>query len=103
MDASDVDMKATSECIYVNEKLTLLDGSSAAIGSVKPGQRIVTNDGYKTVMLRHHSKTKECIEITTRSGKKIVVSKDHKFPTSSGRISFNSGLKEGVKLNVRGV
>jgi len=52
-------------------------------------------------MLVHHRKLKDCVKIKTKSGKEIVVSKDHIFPTNMGRISVNLGLKVGDKFNTK--
>jgi len=40
-------------------------------------------------------------EITTKSGKKIKCSAKHKFPTSAGLQSLESGLKIGSKLIIK--
>jgi intein/homing endonuclease len=66
---------------------------------VEVGDKIVSNDGYKTVMTVHHKKIKDTIKITLKSGKTIIVSKDHIFPTNKGRCSVNTGLSVGHKLN----
>jgi intein/homing endonuclease len=39
----------------------------------------------------HHSKLKQCFKIRLESGKEIIVSGDHIFPTKRGRISILSG------------
>jgi replicative DNA helicase len=96
---SDVDMANTSECIYVNELVTLRDGSTKTIGEVQPGDQIQSQDWYKTVQMVHHKKMKNCVKIKTKLGKEIIVSKDHVFPTDSGRVSVNTGLQIGCRLN----
>lgn len=96
---SDPGMEDTSECIYVNEKVNIFGGGVKKIGDIRPGDMITDNDLYKTTMFVHHTKPKHCICIGLSSGKKIIVSKDHIFPTNIGRVSFNTGLKEGIKLN----
>ena len=95
---TDVDMTNTSECVSVYELITLRDGSKKKIGDVILGDQITSNDGYKTVMFVHHKKMKQCVRITTKSGKSIVVSKDHMFPTNYGRCCVNTGLDVGYKL-----
>lgn len=92
-------LEDTSECIWVEEPVTLLDGSTKRIGDIIPGDQIISNDGYKTTMFVHHTKPKDCIKLTLKSGKTITVSKDHIFPTSSGRKSINTGLVIGDILN----
>lgn len=95
---SDVDMSDTSECIYIHEKVKLRDGTYKEMNDIKPGDQIVSQDLYKTVQMVHHKKNKDCIKITTKSGKTIIVSRDHVFPTNTGRKSFNSGLVVGDLL-----
>jgi hypothetical protein len=96
---TDPGLEDTSECIFVDEKVKLLNGAEKRIGDVVPGDQILSQDEYKTVMFVHHQKPKECVEITLKSGKSITVSKDHVFPTKDGRKSINSGLKIGDILN----
>ena len=97
--SSDIDLTNTSECIFVDETITLRDGSVKKIGDVELGDQVTANDGYKTAMFIHHKKMKDCVKITLKSGKTIIVSKDHVFPTNAGRCSINTGLAVGYKLN----
>lgn len=99
-DNSDIDLSHTSECIEVNQEVCMTDGTRKKIGDVSIGDQITSNDGYKTVMVVHHKKMKDCVRISLKSGKSIVVSKDHIFPTKSSdgsisRISINNGLCVG--------
>lgn len=96
---SDVDISNTSECIYVNEEVKLRDGTVKKISDIRPGDQITSQDWYKTVQIVHHKKIKECVKITLKSGKTIIVSKDHSFPTNKGRVSVNTGLEIGDMLN----
>lgn len=101
---SDVDLTNTSECIFVEEKVKKDTGEEVEIQSLKPGDRIEADDGTKLVTMVHHPKKKNCIRIKTKSGKTIMVSKDHVFPIKDGqgnvkRISYNQGLREGMFLN----
>jgi replicative DNA helicase len=98
--ATDIEMDSVSECIFVNETVTLRDGSTKKIGDISVGDQISANDDYKTVLLVHHKKMKQCYKITLKSGKTITVSGDHTFPTNRGRISINMGnLQTGDRLN----
>ena len=97
--STDVDLTDTAECICVDELVTLVDGSIKKIGDVVPGDQITAHDDYKTTMFVHHKKPKECVKITLASGKTIMVSKDHVFPTKQGRKSINTGLSIGDLLN----
>ncbi len=96
---SDIDLTNTSECIFSDEKVEKRDGTLTKIKEVKPGDQIKSNDGYKTVMFAHHEKIKKCFKITTNSGKTIICSEDHVFPTDTGRISIKTGLEIGNKLS----
>jgi replicative DNA helicase len=96
--SSDVEMTDTSECIWVEEKVTLRDGSQKKIADVKVGDQLLDGVMYKTVSMVHHPKKKSCYKITLASGKTIVVSADHVFPTNKGRMNIKSGLTVGVKL-----
>lgn len=98
-DNSDIDLAHTSECIFVDEKILLVNGIEKNIGDAEVGDQITANDEYKTIIQVHHKKMKKCVKITTKSGKRIIVSKDHIFPTNKGRISVNTGLKIGDKLH----
>lgn len=97
--SSDPDLTDTSECIFVNEKVELLDGTKKCISDVVPGDQLISQDEFKTVMLVHHKKPKECVKITLKSGKTIIVSKNHVFPTNNGRKSIDTGLQIGDLLH----
>ena len=96
---SDPDLTDTSECIFIDETIQMRDGNTKKISEVSVGDQIKSQDSYKTVMMVHHKKEKECIKIVTKNGKTIIVSKDHIFPTNNGRKSFNSGLTIGDYIN----
>jgi len=97
--SSDVEITDTSECIFVDETIEMRDGNIKKISEVSVGDQIKSQDSYKTVMMIHHKKEKECIKVITKNGKTIIVSKEHIFPTNNGRKSFNSGLSVGDYLN----
>jgi len=93
------DLATISECIEVNQLVKLRDGTEMRIGDLKPGDQITANDGYKTVKQVHHRDVKKCYKITTRSGKTIIVSDKHKFPTNRGRLSLVDGLTVGDRVH----
>lgn len=97
----DVDLTNTSECIYSEEKVEKRNGDIVKICELEPGDQITSNDGYKTVMFKHHEKIKKCFKITTKGGKSIICSEDHVFPTDRGRISIKTGLRVGSKLSIK--
>lgn len=103
---SDADMTDTSECIYINEMVTLRNGSFKTMNDINIGDQILANDEFKTVMFKHHNKMKDCVRITTESGKSIIVSKQHIFPTKNSagiisRCSVSTGLMIGDKLHTK--
>lgn len=106
--SSDVEITDTSECIALTEKVEMRDGGFKMMDEIEIGDQIKANDDYKTVMFRHHNKVKDCIKIKTKSGKEIVVSKDHVFPIKNQdgivrRLSYSQGLKAGHQLNTKKV
>jgi len=98
---TDVDLTNTSECIYFEEKVEKRSGEHVSIKTLIPGDQIIANDDYKTVMFAHHEKIKPCFKITTKKGHSIICSEEHKFPTSKGRISIKTGLGVGAKLSTK--
>jgi intein/homing endonuclease len=94
-----LELQDTSECIFVDELVETLGGETKKISDVVPGDQLISQDEFKTVMFVHHKKPKDCVRITLKSGKSIIVSKDHVFPTKSGRKSVNTGLNVGDLLN----
>lgn len=96
---SDIGMEATSECIWINENVQLRSNEIIPIKDIKVGDQLKDNLMYKTVVGTHHPTIKKCYKVTLKSGKTIVVSADHVFPTNNGRLSINQGLKVGMKLH----
>lgn len=93
------DLTATSECLdfytIVNER----NKGDVYIKDVEVGDQLQSHDGYNVVRMKHCPKTKKAYKITTKSGKEIICSADHKFPTDKGRISINEGLSKGTKIS----
>ena len=92
-------MEGISECIEVNQLVTLRDGTVKKIVDIEFGDQVLANDGYKTVTQVHHRKIKPCYKITLKSGKEIIVSDKHKFPTKRGRMSIVDGIRTGDSLS----
>ena len=92
-------MEGISECIEVNQLVTLRDGTVKKIGDIQFGDQVLANDRYKTVTQVHHRKIKPCYKITLKSGKEIIVSDKHKFPTKRGRMSIVDGIRTGDSLS----
>lgn len=98
MGASDFDMSDISECLDPN---TLVDheyNGKIKLKDLQVGDRIMGSFGYTTVSVVHHPKPKKAFKIKLKSGKEIVCSADHIFPTKNGRYCINTGLVVGDKL-----
>jgi replicative DNA helicase len=65
---------------------------------VKIGDEIKTDKGYNTVLNISDIEKQKSYKIKTKSGKEIICSGNHKFPTEFGTMTINVGLKEGIKL-----
>lgn len=96
--ASDIDFTYTSECLDPKTKVIKIDGTHTNIEEIKPGDKILGTNGFVTVTAVHHPKIKKKYKIVTKSGKEIICSSDHKFPTDKGRKSINTGLSIGTKV-----
>lgn len=99
-DSSDISMSDVAECIHVDSKVETPEGK-IKIKDVKTGDLILSHDGFRPVIQVSHKKTKEVYKIKTKSGKEILVSSEHIFPTQKGRLSISKGLKVGDFLNVK--
>lgn len=99
-----------TQCVTVtasqlNRCLTLdtlveINGVQTAIKQVKVGDFLTSNVGPVKVLEVLPIIKQQVFEITTKSGKKIKCSAKHKFPTQTGLLSIETGLKIGEKLQV---
>jgi len=95
---TDVELTDTSECLDPTSQVITESGDTIEIQRLKPGDRILGSNGFVSVIQVHHSKIKKLYKIKTRSGKNIICSADHIFPTSEGRKNINNGLRVGCKI-----
>lgn len=103
MSTNDVEMTDIAECVSLSTKIYKKEGGEYTVSSIRNLQVGDIIRGYeKDVIVKRvfPIKTKKAIRITTKSGKTIVCSMDHKIPTQKGMISFNSGLCVGDKVVV---
>lgn len=96
--ATDFELNEVGECIDVNSKLITKKGE-VAIKDINVGDTILGSNGWTTVLIKHHPKIKKVYKIKTKSGKEIICSLEHQFPTNNGRKSIKEGLRIGDKLN----
>lgn len=86
-----------NRCLSV-DTLVEVNGKKIKIDSVKIGDYLTSNEGPVQV-LEILPKIKQSVyEITLKSGKKIICSTKHKFPTINGIKTLETGLKVGDKL-----
>lgn len=71
------------------------------IVDVEIGDMIDTSNGKNKVLHKFPVKKKMGYKITLESGKEIICSKDHLFPTKEGEKSLKRGLKVGEYLQVK--
>jgi replicative DNA helicase len=94
---SDFDIDSISDCIHP-DSMIITERGRKPISEVALGERILSSDGWVTVITKHCPKIKKSYRIKTKSGKEIICSAEHIFPSSSGRKSISSGLVPGDKL-----
>lgn len=98
---SDPGMENTSECVSLDTLVKMDDGSSKEIQNIKIGDRILGKDGFVEVTNVFDKKVKMSYKITTKSGKTLILSKDHEVFTKEGLKNIKNGLKVGDKLFIK--
>jgi hypothetical protein len=93
------DMTSTSECLDPYSVITEKTKGDILLKDVSVGDEILSHDGYKVVRMKHCPKIKKSYRIKMKSGKEIICSADHVFPTKDGRMSINDGLKISSKIS----
>lgn len=86
-----------NRCISLNSIIYTDKGNKLA-KDIKCGDKVLTNDGYNEVYSISEIKKQKVYKIKTKSGKEIICSGEHKFPTELGTVSINIGLEKGMKL-----
>ena len=82
------------------DTLVEVNGQKIRIDEVKLGDYLTSNEGPVKVTEILPISKQSVYEITLKSGKTIKCSAKHKFPTSSGLKTIETGLKIGDKLHV---
>mgnify|MGYP000196803120 FL=1 len=93
----EIDHNYTAECLDPNSLVDKNNGTKVKIKDIQIGDYIKGSNGYVEVRDKFWKKKKK-YKITTESGKEIICSKDHKFPTDQGKLSFEEGLEIGMYL-----
>lgn len=90
-----------NRCLVLGQKVDTPNGK-VQIETLKIGDQILTHLGYKKVVNVFPIETQPTYEIVLKSGRKILCSGKHEFPTANGDLkSIFDGLSPGDKLYVR--
>lgn len=88
-----------NRCLDLDCIIEYEDGSKGRIGDVKKGDKILGEKGYVEVKHVYPKEKQKCYKIKTKSGKEIICSAKHLFPTADGHVrSIEGGLQVGDKL-----
>jgi replicative DNA helicase len=86
-----------NRCVDGTTTVITENGAKRA-SDIKVGEKVLANDGYNTVTKRYPGEKQKAYRIRTKSGKEIICSANHKFPTEYGTMTINVGLEKGIKL-----
>jgi len=84
-----------NRCIFIESELTKSDGTKIKIKDIKIGDRIKGKNTSVTVEKVFPVEKKIGYKIKTKSGKEIICSKEHLWPTTDGEKNIKNGLKVG--------
>ena len=79
-------------CLDVNTYINEKNKGDIKLSEVKIGDELASNSGYNIVKTIFDMQNKKVYKITTESGKEIICSEQHMFPTTKGEKSLASGL-----------
>jgi len=71
------------------------------IEDVKVGDKVLSNTEYNIVTYVFPKRKKKLYKVTTKSGKSILCSEEHIFPTKNGDRSLKTGMGVGDFLLIR--
>ena len=91
----------TNRCLDLNTLVTKKGGTVTEIKNINIGDEIESHSGYVKVENIFPIETQDVYKIKTKSGKSIICSNKHIFPTPDGEKSILSGLTIGSKLFVK--
>lgn len=89
-----------NRCIAPESVVTIENKGDIRIKDIEIGDKILSSVGYNTILNKSVQK-QHTYKIKMKSGKEIICSAHHKFPTSSGEITIESGLVAGNTLFVK--
>ena len=94
-----VSARQLGRCLEISTPVEV-NGKHIPIKDVKIGDYITSDEGPVKVLEILPITQQPVFKITTKSGKTIVCSAKHNFPTDKGLLNIENGLKTGVKLCV---
>lgn len=89
-----------NRCLGLDTLVKMKSGNDKQIKDLQVGEEILSHSGYVTVDHIFPVEKQDVYEITTKSGKKILCSANHIFPTTNGEKNINTGLSIGDSLFV---
>jgi len=105
--AADFDIPAwtalqSNRCLALTTKVDILGRGVIDLGDTSVGDYILTHAGYNKITEKFPIEKQKAYKIKTKTGKEIICSARHEFPTSDGSLrSINSGLSVGNYLYVK--
>lgn len=86
-----------NRCLHPDTKILTTDGE-VKVKNININDKLVNYNNSNTVTRISKSEGK-MYKIKTKSGREIICSGNHKFPTSEGTMTVNVGLEPGLKLS----
>jgi replicative DNA helicase len=85
----------TTRCLATDTLVDVQGKGIIALVDVVVGDKILSNTGRNTITNKFPVEDQVTYTIKTNSGKTIICSEKHIFPTDKGEVSINSGLQVG--------
>jgi archaellum biogenesis ATPase FlaH len=93
----------TTRCLSTDTMVDIEMKGMIRLVDVEVGDKILSNTGWNTIVNKFPVEDLATYTIKTQSGKTIVCSGKHTFPSSRGEMSIDGGLRVGDVLSSRGV
>ena len=91
-----------NRCLFLDTIVTEEKRGNVRIDSLKVGEKVLGTNGFTTVKAIDKPTSQKAFLIKTKSGKSIICSKNHRFPTNNGLLAIENGLSVGYKINTKG-
>lgn len=89
-----------NRCFSTDTIINTVDGGKLA-SEIVVGDKVLSVGGTNVVEHIHPSEKQNAYLITTKNGKGIVVSGDHRIPTNRGLLTLRTGLRIGDYINAK--